>query len=60
MIVNKPERQDFTYLSDYQGAVTEYERKKFMKTAIGIGAAVVVGVMALTVLGGSWYTVDQG
>ena len=31
-----------------------------MKSVIGIGGAVVVGLMAITVVGGSWYTVDQG
>jgi regulator of protease activity HflC (stomatin/prohibitin superfamily) len=58
--MSAPVKKDFTYLSDYHGAVTEYERKKFMKTTIGISAAVVVGLVAITVLGGSWYTVDQG
>jgi regulator of protease activity HflC (stomatin/prohibitin superfamily) len=30
------------------------------KTILGIGGAVVVGLIALTVVGGSFYTVDQG
>ena len=30
------------------------------KTILGIGGAVVVGLIALTVIGGSFYTVDQG
>jgi regulator of protease activity HflC (stomatin/prohibitin superfamily) len=30
------------------------------KTILGIGGAVVVGLVALTVVGGSFYTVDQG
>ena len=30
------------------------------KTVLGIGGAVVVGLIALTVIGGSFYTVDQG
>jgi regulator of protease activity HflC (stomatin/prohibitin superfamily) len=30
------------------------------KTVLGIGGAVVVGLIALTVVGGSFYTVDQG
>jgi regulator of protease activity HflC (stomatin/prohibitin superfamily) len=31
-----------------------------MRTGLTIGTAVVVGLVALTVVGGSWYTVDQG
>jgi regulator of protease activity HflC (stomatin/prohibitin superfamily) len=31
-----------------------------VKTVLGIGGAVVVGLIALTVVGGSFYTVDQG
>ena len=31
-----------------------------MRTGLGIGGAVVAGLVGLTVLGGSWYTVDQG
>jgi regulator of protease activity HflC (stomatin/prohibitin superfamily) len=31
-----------------------------VKAGLGIGGAVIVGIVALTVLGGSWYTVDQG
>jgi regulator of protease activity HflC (stomatin/prohibitin superfamily) len=30
------------------------------KTVLGIGGAVVVGLIALTVIGGSFYTIDQG
>ena len=31
-----------------------------MRMAIGIGGSVVAGLAAITILGGSWYTVDQG
>lgn len=31
-----------------------------MRAGFGIGGAVVAGLVALTVVGGSWYTVDQG
>lgn len=31
-----------------------------MRAAVGLGGAVVAGLVALTVVGGSWYTVDQG
>jgi regulator of protease activity HflC (stomatin/prohibitin superfamily) len=36
------------------------QRKKMMRTGFTIGGAAVAGLIALTVLGGSWYTVDQG
>jgi regulator of protease activity HflC (stomatin/prohibitin superfamily) len=36
------------------------QRKKMMRAGLGIGGAVVAGLVALTVVGGSWYTVDQG
>jgi regulator of protease activity HflC (stomatin/prohibitin superfamily) len=58
--MSAPDRKEFEYLRDYQEAVTKYERKKIMKTTIGITVAVVAGLAAITVLGGSWYTVDQG
>jgi regulator of protease activity HflC (stomatin/prohibitin superfamily) len=38
----------------------DYERNRLMKAVIGFGGAVVAGLVALTILGGSWYTVDQG
>jgi regulator of protease activity HflC (stomatin/prohibitin superfamily) len=58
--MSAPNRKEFEYLRDYQEAVNQYERKKSMKTTMGISAAVVAGLVALTVVGGSWYTVDQG
>lgn len=61
--MNKPERYDYDSLSDYRQAVIEYNKYikgKTMKAVIGIGSAVVAGLVALTILGGSWYTVDQG
>jgi regulator of protease activity HflC (stomatin/prohibitin superfamily) len=55
---------------DYRGRPEEYEKalKQFnkyqkgkkMKNVIGVGGAVFGGLVALTVIGGSWYTVDQG
>jgi regulator of protease activity HflC (stomatin/prohibitin superfamily) len=60
----KPERNDYESLWQYERAVEKYneymEMKSKMKAAIRIGSAVVAGLVALTVLGGSWYTVDQG
>jgi regulator of protease activity HflC (stomatin/prohibitin superfamily) len=61
--MERPSSYDFDKRADYNKALKEYEqyeRKKTMKTVIGIGGAVVAGLVALTVLGGSWYTVDQG
>ena len=43
-------------LEEYQN----YQRNKIMKAVLGIGGSVVAGLVALTILGGSWYTVDQG
>jgi regulator of protease activity HflC (stomatin/prohibitin superfamily) len=61
--MKKPNGRNFKTLAEYEGAMSqynEYERKKIMKAVLGIGGAVVAGLMALTILGGSWYTVDQG
>lgn len=61
--MNKPERYDYDSLSEYRKAMHEYNTQikgKTMKAVIGVGGAVVAGLVALTVLGGSWYTVDQG
>jgi regulator of protease activity HflC (stomatin/prohibitin superfamily) len=58
-----PEVWDFDTTHEYNEAMTEYRKwKKSMsvKTVFGIGGSVVAGLVALTVLGGSWYTVDQG
>ena len=61
--MEKPDRYDFKTRDEYDkavGAYKEYERKKIMNVVFGIGGAVVAGIVALTILGGSWYTVDQG
>jgi regulator of protease activity HflC (stomatin/prohibitin superfamily) len=62
--MNKPERYDYDSVYDYEDDMRKYrnymEKKNMSKAAIGIGGAVVAGLVALTVLGGSWYTVDQG
>ena len=62
--MNRPNKQDYASQYQYDLAMDEYreymQRKKIMKTAIGISTAVVAGLVALTVIGGSWYTVDQG
>jgi regulator of protease activity HflC (stomatin/prohibitin superfamily) len=59
----KPEPYDFNDRQEYKKALNEYkqyERKKTMKAVFGIGAAVIASLVAITILGGSWYTVDQG
>lgn len=62
--MNRPNKVDYTSQYQYDLAMDEYreymQRKKMMRTGLGIGGAVVAGLVGLTVLGGSWYTVDQG
>ena len=59
----KPERYDFNTKAEYEAALNQYnERKRKMKMNAIVGGtiATVVGLTALTVIGGSWYTVDEG
>jgi regulator of protease activity HflC (stomatin/prohibitin superfamily) len=59
----KPERYDFNTKAEYEAALNQYnERKRKMKMNAIVGGtiATVVGLTALTVTGGSWYTVDEG
>jgi regulator of protease activity HflC (stomatin/prohibitin superfamily) len=61
--MKEPNPYDFKNRVEYDKAVYEYkqfERNKIMKSAVGIGAAIVAGAVALTIIGGSWYTIDQG
>lgn len=61
--MREPDRYDYDTLSEYREAMKEYKANKgkaTMKAVLGIGGAVVAGLVALTVVGGSWYTVDQG
>ncbi len=61
--MNEPSRYEFKTVEEYKNAMkkyNEYERNKIMKAAFGIGGAVIAGLTAITILGGSWYTVDQG
>jgi regulator of protease activity HflC (stomatin/prohibitin superfamily) len=63
MKMRKPDRTNYRNSLDYQNDMNEYknyERKKVMNVVVGIGGAVVVGIVALTILGGSWYTVNEG
>lgn len=62
--MNRPNRSDFSSDFRYDEAMSKYEdyieRKRMTKTIIGGTVGVIVGLTALTILGGSWYTVDQG
>lgn len=59
----EPNPYDFDTRKEYNDAMRKYrenERKQIMKLVFGIGSAVVAGLVGLTIIGGSWYTVDQG
>jgi regulator of protease activity HflC (stomatin/prohibitin superfamily) len=62
--MNRPNKQDYASQYQYDIDMGKYQdnmqRKKMMRAGFGIGGAVVAGLVALTVVGGSWYTVDQG
>jgi regulator of protease activity HflC (stomatin/prohibitin superfamily) len=61
--MRKPDRYDYDSRNEYNEAMKkyrEYERKKIVNLVLGIGTAVVVGLFGITIIGGSWYTVDQG
>jgi regulator of protease activity HflC (stomatin/prohibitin superfamily) len=61
--MNKPERWDFKTNAEYEAAkkrYNQYVRKMKMNAVVGSGVAAVAGLVALTVLGGSWYTVGEG
>lgn len=61
--MKKPEYYDFNNRAEYNKALQEYEtymRKKKMNAVVGSTVAGIVGLVALTVVGGSWYTVNEG
>ena len=61
--MREPDRYDFKTRAEYEKAMNEYknyERKKVMNAVGASVGAVFVGIVALTILGGSWYTVDEG
>lgn len=61
--MREPDRWDYKDAVEYRAAMNQYNqyvRKMKMNAIVGSSAAVVVGLVALTVLGGSWYTVDEG
>jgi regulator of protease activity HflC (stomatin/prohibitin superfamily) len=62
--MKKPERSNYSNEFQYERAWEKYtdhmEMKKMVRIGFAIGGAVVTGLVALTIIGGSWYTVDQG
>jgi regulator of protease activity HflC (stomatin/prohibitin superfamily) len=61
--MSKPEYYEYKNRADYIAALTKYEMeqgKKMSRIIIGATTAVAVGLVAITILGGSWYTVDSG
>lgn len=61
--MNEPDYRDFRTREEYAHAMKQYKQwsiKMKVRSAIGIAGAVGAGLFALTILGGSWYTVDQG
>lgn len=62
-MIERPSRFDYKTENEYKTALKQYEtdlRKKKMNAIVGGSFAAVVGLAALTVLGGSWYTVNEG
>jgi regulator of protease activity HflC (stomatin/prohibitin superfamily) len=57
---NKPSVYDFSNITDYEKALNKWRLSLNIKYATAVGGAAVAGITALTILGGSWYTVDQG
>lgn len=58
--MKRPNSSDYKNYREYEKAVAQYERKKIMNVGVTIGGAVVAGIIGLTILGGSWYTVGEG
>jgi regulator of protease activity HflC (stomatin/prohibitin superfamily) len=62
--MQKPNKEDFSSDYRYAEAMDQYNfyigKKRMIKNVVGGTVAVLVGLTALTILGGSWYTVDQG
>jgi regulator of protease activity HflC (stomatin/prohibitin superfamily) len=61
--MSKPELYEYKNRTDYLNALTKYKMeqgKKMSRIIIGATTAVAVGLVAITILGGSWYTVDSG
>jgi regulator of protease activity HflC (stomatin/prohibitin superfamily) len=62
-LMQKPELWGYKSSAEYRAAenrYNQYVRKMKMNAVVGSAVAGVVGLVALTVLGGSWYTVGEG
>ncbi len=61
--MREPERWDYGNAVEYRAEMNKYNqyvRETRMNAIVGGTIATVVGLAALTVLGGSWYTVGEG
>jgi regulator of protease activity HflC (stomatin/prohibitin superfamily) len=61
--MTKPSPYDYKTHAEFEKALKQYEtnlRKQKMNTVVAGTFAAIIGLGALTVLGGSWYTVDEG
>lgn len=63
--MREPQRYDYSTKEEYYAARIEYKHKmdqgkQMSRIIVGGVSAAVAGLVALTVLGGSWYTVDSG
>jgi len=62
-VIQKPERYDYNSRDEYETALKQYQinlRKMKMNAIVGGTFATLIGLTALTVIGGSWYTVGEG
>lgn len=61
--MKEPSPYDYRTVSEFEEArkkYREYKKEKLVKNIFGISIFVVVLIVAITIFGGSWYTVDQG
>ena len=62
-MIQRPERYDYNSRDEYETALKQYQinlRKFKMNAIVGGTFATLIGLTALTVIGGSWYTVGEG
>ena len=62
-MMREPERYDYKTRDEYETALKQYQinlRKFKMNAIVGGTFATLIGITALTVIGGSWYTVGEG
>lgn len=61
--MKKPNINNYRTHKEYTNAMKQYNEwkgKQMIGKVFAIGGSVAIGLVALTILGGSWYTVDQG